>query len=305
MNEGSEEFYSWDGSKQPVIDSFVPYDFPLIAFDNYSVAQLSSFQASEPSQFSLLTNDVYSVSSTPSTNTCYYQPQTPVNYNLSDQTKLTHSTESSNNNLFIPVYVVPNHLKNEQGRYMCQQCNKTYIQIKHLKRHLLKHTGQKPYKCKHCEQTFFRSDSKFRHMAKCKMQKGPKTELCKNPPSLNSTNQILQPTNANLVNISTNYPNFTFTSTKQVQIPSTDSNLYVMKTPCESTAKPKLTFNDDTSNIFKVSARYTNNPAAYAATKAIFKCVPQKPSIGHDSTTLDRNNLVACQSQFQLNVKKL
>lgn len=304
MKEGSEEFYSWNDSKQTVIDSFIPYDFPLIAFDNYSVEQLSPFQASEPNQFSSLTNDTHSVSSNPSDGTFYYQPQTPVNYSLPDQTKLTYSTESSSNSLFIPVYVVPNHLKNEQGRYMCQQCNKTYIQIKHLKRHLLKHSGQKPYKCKHCEQTFFRSDSKFRHMAKCKMQNAPKTELCENSPALNSTNQILQPTNANLVDIPTNYPNFTSTSTKQVQIPSTDSNIYVMNTPCESTAKPKLTFNDDTSNIFKVSARYTNNPAAYAATKAIFKCVPQKPSLGQDSTTLDRKNFVACQSQFQSNFKK-
>ncbi|KAI7556635.1 hypothetical protein KC346_g23437, partial [Hortaea werneckii] len=37
--------------------------------------------------------------------------------------------------------------KDADGKYPCPHCNKTYLHAKHLKRHLLRHTGDRPYMC--------------------------------------------------------------------------------------------------------------------------------------------------------------
>ncbi|KAI2766405.1 hypothetical protein DTO012A8_8365 [Penicillium roqueforti] len=40
--------------------------------------------------------------------------------------------------------------KDADGKFPCPHCNKTYLHAKHLKRHLLRHTGDRPYMCVLC-----------------------------------------------------------------------------------------------------------------------------------------------------------
>jgi hypothetical protein len=65
--------------------------------------------------------------------------------------------------------------KNAEGKYECPHCNKTYLHLKHLKRHLLRHTGERPYQCHLCKDTFSRSDILKRHFQKCSIRRGNPT----------------------------------------------------------------------------------------------------------------------------------
>ncbi|KAK5687785.1 hypothetical protein LTR17_026754 [Elasticomyces elasticus] len=65
--------------------------------------------------------------------------------------------------------------KYTDGRYPCPRCNKTYLHAKHLKRHLFRHTGDKPYICHLCKDTFSRSDVLKRHFQKCSIRRGNPT----------------------------------------------------------------------------------------------------------------------------------
>ncbi|KAK8092691.1 fungal-specific transcription factor domain-containing protein [Apiospora kogelbergensis] len=69
--------------------------------------------------------------------------------------------------------VVPQ--KDAYGKFPCPHCTKTYIHVKHLKRHLLRHTGDRPYMCVLCRDTFSRSDILKRHFLKCSITKGNPT----------------------------------------------------------------------------------------------------------------------------------
>ncbi|KAL7903949.1 hypothetical protein GGI35DRAFT_464610 [Trichoderma velutinum] len=73
-------------------------------------------------------------------------------------------------NIAIPVPV-----KDADGRFPCSQCTKTYLHAKHLKRHLLRHTGERPYICILCRDTFSRSDILKRHFDKCALRRGNPT----------------------------------------------------------------------------------------------------------------------------------
>ncbi|KAF1980219.1 hypothetical protein BU23DRAFT_4708 [Bimuria novae-zelandiae CBS 107.79] len=68
-----------------------------------------------------------------------------------------------------------NPTKNAEGKYECPHCNKTYLHLKHLKRHLLRHTGERPYQCHLCKDTFSRSDILKRHFQKCSIRRGNPT----------------------------------------------------------------------------------------------------------------------------------
>lgn len=57
--------------------------------------------------------------------------------------------------------------KNAEGKYQCVTCDKSYLHFKHLKRHYMKHTGNRPHVCKICQDTFCRSDILKRHYARC------------------------------------------------------------------------------------------------------------------------------------------
>ncbi|TQB68502.1 hypothetical protein MPDQ_003351 [Monascus purpureus] len=65
--------------------------------------------------------------------------------------------------------------KDADGKFPCPNCNKTYLHAKHLKRHLLRHTGDRPYMCVLCEDTFSRSDILKRHFQKCSIRRGNPT----------------------------------------------------------------------------------------------------------------------------------
>ncbi|KAF2455099.1 fungal-specific transcription factor domain-containing protein [Lineolata rhizophorae] len=65
--------------------------------------------------------------------------------------------------------------KNADGKYPCPHCNRTYLHAKHLKRHMLRHTGDRPYQCPLCSDTFSRSDILKRHFQKCSARRGNPT----------------------------------------------------------------------------------------------------------------------------------
>lgn len=62
--------------------------------------------------------------------------------------------------------------KDSSGKFPCLHCQKTYLHLKHLKRHLLRHTGDRPYQCVLCKDTFSRSDILKRHFQKCCIRRG-------------------------------------------------------------------------------------------------------------------------------------
>ncbi|KAL2015102.1 hypothetical protein VTK56DRAFT_6302 [Thermocarpiscus australiensis] len=62
--------------------------------------------------------------------------------------------------------------KNDDGRFPCPHCTKTYVNAKYVKRHLLIHTGERPFMCILCRRTFSRSDILKRHFIKCATLRG-------------------------------------------------------------------------------------------------------------------------------------
>jgi hypothetical protein len=66
--------------------------------------------------------------------------------------------------------------KDADEKYPCPNCQKTYLHAKHLKRHLLRHTGDRPYICHLCKDTFSRSDILKRHFQKCSVRRGNQTQ---------------------------------------------------------------------------------------------------------------------------------
>jgi hypothetical protein len=66
---------------------------------------------------------------------------------------------------FVPI-------KDDGGKWPCPNCTKSYLHAKHLKRHMLRHTGDRPYKCSLCSDTFSRSDILKRHWEKCSKRRG-------------------------------------------------------------------------------------------------------------------------------------
>ncbi|EWZ78196.1 hypothetical protein FOXG_14039 [Fusarium oxysporum f. sp. lycopersici 4287] len=69
--------------------------------------------------------------------------------------------------------VIP--VKDADGKFPCPHCTKTYLHAKHLKRHLLRHTGDRPYMCVLCRDSFSRSDILKRHFQKCSIRRGNPT----------------------------------------------------------------------------------------------------------------------------------
>lgn len=80
-------------------------------------------------------------------------------------------TDAEQDPYFISVQGVLQPTKNSQGRYECQLCDRSYTHAKHLKRHMMRHTGQKPYGCSWCNAKFTRPDIRKRHVLKCKVRR--------------------------------------------------------------------------------------------------------------------------------------
>ncbi|KAK6529011.1 hypothetical protein TWF694_004233 [Orbilia ellipsospora] len=74
----------------------------------------------------------------------------------------------------VPYPVAP-PTKDANGKFPCPYCTKTYLHAKHLKRHLLRHTGDRPYQCPLCKDCFSRSDILKRHFQKCSIRRGNPT----------------------------------------------------------------------------------------------------------------------------------
>ncbi|ODQ67152.1 hypothetical protein NADFUDRAFT_40327 [Nadsonia fulvescens var. elongata DSM 6958] len=96
---------------------------------------------------------------------------------LTSQITGTASTASKSplvkNGLKRQVFLVsqlPPPMANEDGRYVCWFCPKTYTQSKHVRRHMVRHTGESPYKCRTCSLSFTRPDIRKRHSEKCKLK---------------------------------------------------------------------------------------------------------------------------------------
>ncbi|EFY94265.1 zinc finger domain-containing protein [Metarhizium robertsii ARSEF 23] len=66
--------------------------------------------------------------------------------------------------------VVP--IKDADSKHPYPHCTKSYLHAKHLKRHLLRHTGDHPYACVPCQDAFSRSDILKRHFQKCSIRRG-------------------------------------------------------------------------------------------------------------------------------------
>ncbi|EPQ64562.1 Bgt-1977 [Blumeria graminis f. sp. tritici] len=77
-------------------------------------------------------------------------------------------TSSTGRSTMIPA-------KDAEGKFPCPHCTKSYLHAKHLKRHLLRHTGDRPYMCILCRDTFSRSDILKRHFQKCSIRRGNPT----------------------------------------------------------------------------------------------------------------------------------
>ncbi|XP_055371904.1 zinc finger protein 879-like [Condylostylus longicornis] len=56
-------------------------------------------------------------------------------------------------------------VKKEKKRYICHICDRNFLGITDLKRHLLVHTGEKPHKCPNCDKTFRQTVCLKNHIA--------------------------------------------------------------------------------------------------------------------------------------------
>lgn len=90
---------------------------------------------------------------------------------MQGQSNYDYLTALENDPYFIPVQGILPPSKNLEGRYECQMCDRSYTHAKHLKRHMMRHTGQKPYGCSWCSAKFTRPDIRKRHVSKCKVRR--------------------------------------------------------------------------------------------------------------------------------------
>ncbi|KAI1840260.1 hypothetical protein JX266_013541 [Neoarthrinium moseri] len=84
--------------------------------------------------------------------------------------------------------------KDADGKFPCPHCTKTYLHAKHLKRHLLRHTGDRPYMCVLCRDTFSRSDILKQHFQRCSIRRGNPTGAShlSHPPAHHKKHQAAQ-----------------------------------------------------------------------------------------------------------------
>ncbi|XP_031636339.1 zinc finger protein 729-like [Contarinia nasturtii] len=74
-------------------------------------------------------------------------------------------------------------IKQEDGqlfvkKYSCNQCESSFPTIRHLERHSVQHTGEKPHICEVCGNRFTRAEHKRRHMAIHTNSQNYECEIC-------------------------------------------------------------------------------------------------------------------------------
>ncbi|KAJ5612253.1 hypothetical protein N7510_005447 [Penicillium lagena] len=65
-----------------------------------------------------------------------------------------------------PKWMRPN-MKPAEKHFRCTVCQRAFTRIDHLKRHHLRHSGQKPYSCVFCNEAFARCDNLRDHYTDC------------------------------------------------------------------------------------------------------------------------------------------
>lgn len=84
---------------------------------------------------------------------------------------IQYNNHSSSNNYIPLVRGVAPPKRTKDGKYCCSMCERSYTHAKHLKRHMMRHTGERPYGCDWCLSRFTRPDIRKRHAEKCKAKK--------------------------------------------------------------------------------------------------------------------------------------
>lgn len=102
-------------------------------------------------------------------------PRIPATMALQFNTPLKQSRIKTN----AQILEYMESFKNSEGKYLCNYCNRSYLHFKHLKRHFMKHTGNRPHVCNICQDTFCRSDILKRHYSRC-LNKFKHTGKCSN-----------------------------------------------------------------------------------------------------------------------------
>lgn len=75
-----------------------------------------------------------------------------------------HKFSTDENTSIISTFLFLFQKHTNEKKYVCQVCNKAFIDSWQLKIHIRTHTGEKPYKCPHCEMTFTVSSSLYSHI---------------------------------------------------------------------------------------------------------------------------------------------
>ncbi len=61
---------------------------------------------------------------------------------------------------------MPLNMKDKKKQHQCNLCCKLFITAQHLKRHMRRHSGERPYKCTECGRQFTRNGDLTKHMRK-------------------------------------------------------------------------------------------------------------------------------------------
>lgn len=146
-----------------------PHEFirPTSAIDNTHTTSYL-FQAHPQPQVTIMNSDSISAANSP----LLHRTAVPsINDHTVSSASQLEAEALENDPYFIPVQGILPPSKNEDGRYECQLCDRSYTHAKHLKRHMMRHTGQKPYGCSWCNAKFTRPDIRKRHVSKCKVRR--------------------------------------------------------------------------------------------------------------------------------------
>lgn len=160
-------YLNFQVNPSPDFVSMSPY-----IYQPQNVYYLPDQESTSPNFYPVIQNQLQS-------NPVIINDQQPIIYSTSPTSNIASTINSQqqkplsteNDPFFIPIQGIVPPSKNADGRYECNICNRTYTHAKHLKRHTMRHTGQKPYECAYCSAKFTRPDIRTRHALKCRITK--------------------------------------------------------------------------------------------------------------------------------------